>query len=326
MHHLLLLVLAALSAAQSIVIGNVNLTVEGGQAAAAVADPFQALVLTMLEAIGAKQDSFIAQQTIQNAKQDSVNAKQDSFNAMLYAAVEDLLASGFTLTSAANVKNCSRSSVFYITHHFENCSAFAYSSGLQGAQGTLLVSAAHCFLDAAGRARNFNGVAITAQSLASPPVACVLLGAFGRPGDSALLHCPGAAGTPPLRRRPGAAEFFQPVAASGFSLDALSASEYALPSVGKSLHIRLSHVGTTLGVAPRFASSRGIDSLGYIVAGVVEQGIAPGMSGGPVVDASCGVLGVNHVSLQSSGFAGLDEVDNHMSEMAKNSTDWAAST
>ena len=107
MHRLLLLVLVALSAAQGIVIGNVNLTVEGGQAAAAVADPFQALVLTMLEAIGAKQDSFIAQQTIQNAKldsfiaqqtiqnakQDSVNAKQDSFNAQLVVAVNDLLAS-----------------------------------------------------------------------------------------------------------------------------------------------------------------------------------------------------------------------------------------
>ena len=270
MHHLLLLVLVALSAAGGIVIGNVNLTVEGGQAAAAVADPFQALVLTMLEAIGAKQGSFIAQQTIQNAKQDSVNARQDSFNAQLVVAVNDLLASTFTLTSAAIVNSCSRSSVFFIAHSFDTCSAFAYSSGLQGAQGTLLVSAAHCFLDK-GRARNFSGVTITAQSLASPPVACALLGTFGRPGDSALLHCPGAAGTPPLRRRPGAAGFFLPVAASGFADDTLNSTEYALPSLGKSLHIRLSHVGTALGVgkAPaRPASSHGIDSLGYIVAGV----------------------------------------------------------
>ena len=34
-----------------------------------------------------------------------------------------------------------------------------------------------------------------------------------------------------------------------------------------------------------------------------------GMSGGPVMDTSCGVLGVNHASALSSGFAGLDEVD-----------------
>ena len=146
-------------------------------------------------------------------------------------------------------------------------------------------------------------------------MACALLGIFGRPGDSALLHCPGAAGTPPLRRRPGAAGVFLPVAASGFADDALNSTEYALPSLGKSLHIRLPHVGTALGVgkAPaRPASSHGIDSLGYIVAGVVEQGIALGMSGGPVVDASCGVLGVNHATAQSAGYASLDEVDSLM--------------
>ena len=174
------------------------------------------------------------------------------------------------------------------------------------------MSAVHCFLDKEGRARNYTGVTITAQSLVSPPVACALLDTFGHPGDSALLFCPGAAGTPPLRRQPEAAGYFLPVAASGFASDALNASEYALPSLGKSLHIRLSHVGTTLGVgqAPaRPASSHGIDSLGYIVAGVVEQGIALGMSGGPVVDTSCGVLGVNHAIAQSAGYASLDEVD-----------------
>ena len=33
------------------------------------------------------------------------------------------------------------------------------------------------------------------------------------------------------------------------------------------------------------------------------------MSGGPVVDASCGVLGVNHAYAHSTGYASLDEVD-----------------
>ena len=45
---------------------------------------------------------------------------------------------------------------------------------------------------------------------------------------------------------------------------------------------------------------------------MVEQGIAIGMSGGPVVDASCGVLGVNHATAQSAGYASLDEVDSLM--------------
>lgn len=107
----------------------------------------------MLEAMGAKQDSFIAAQARYNAKQDSFNAdqtshnaKQDSFNAVqashnakqdtllsnLVSAVNDLLASSFTLTSAARVKSCSRSSVFFIAHRFDTCSAFAYSSGAAG--------------------------------------------------------------------------------------------------------------------------------------------------------------------------------------------------
>jgi hypothetical protein len=42
---------------------------------------------------------------------------------------------------------------------------------------------------------------------------------------------------------------------------------------------------------------------------VVEQPTAPGMSGGPVLDKECNVLGVNHISAASSGFASLDEVD-----------------
>ena len=74
-------------------------------------------------------------------------------------------------------------------------------------------------------------------------------------------------------------------------------------------------MGTTLGAGrpAHPTSSHGADSLGYRVAGVVEQGTVVGMSGGPVVDASCGVLGVNHASLQSSGYASLDEVDQYMS-------------
>ena len=252
-------------------------------------------------------------------------AQQATHNAAAAANITELLASGFTLSSAAVVKNCARSSVFFI-EHVDTCSAFAYRSGPVGARGTILVSAAHCFLNEAGQAKS-SSAAVTARSLAMPPMACTLLATFGKPSDAALLHCPGAAGTLPLRRRAGAATFFLPAATAGFAEDTLVASEYSLPQTRVSLNIRPSYVGTTLGAGrpAHSTSSHGTNSLGYRVAGVVEQGTVFGKSGGPVLDASCGVLGVNHVSLQSSGFAGLDEVDNHMSEMAKNSTDWAAS-
>jgi hypothetical protein len=105
-----------------------------------------------------------------------------------------------------------------------------------------------------------------------------------------------------------------PAAAVGFAPDLLISSEYSLPSQNASLNIRLSHVGTTLstGSAVHPASSRGTDILGYDIAGVVEQRTVHGMSGGPVLDTSCGVLGVNHAFAQSSGYASLDEVDKFM--------------
>ena len=80
----------------------------------------------------------------------------------LSVSMSELLASRFTLSSAGIVKNCARSSVFFIKHDFANCSAFSYHSGLEGAQGDLLVSAAHCFIDSAGLTFNFSGKNITA--------------------------------------------------------------------------------------------------------------------------------------------------------------------
>ena len=276
-----------------------------------------------LTELGSKQDAFNAtltglatQQAYTNAALANLTSTIASHSSAAAANFSELLASSFTLSSAANVRSCARSSVFFIEHTHVVCSAFAYRSGPVGAHGTILVSAAHCFLDGAGQPLNLSG-GVTAQTLATPPVNCSLLAIFGRPSDTALLHCPGAAGIPPLRRRANAAAFFLPAATAGFAADELVSSEYSLPLRRMALNIRLSYVGTTLGAGrpAHPTSSHGTDSFGYRVAGVVEQGTVGGMSGGPVVDASCGVLGVNHVSLLSSGFAGLDEVDQRMSEM-----------
>ena len=253
-------------------------------------------------------DSFISQQLIfSNRISDTLNIHYHIISA-IHASTSELHASTFTMTSAARVKNCSRSSVFYLdvpdVPNILSCSAFAYHSGSKGDQGTFLVSAAHCFDH-----HDFTGVTITAHSLVSPPVACTLLFVFQRPSDSALLLCPGAAGTPPLRRRACAADFYLPAATTGFALDTLVSSEYKLPALDKALFIRLSYVGTTLGTHPLYSSPYGTDSLGYHVAGVVEHATVMGMSGGPVLDASCGVLGVNHAYARNAGFASLDLVD-----------------
>jgi hypothetical protein len=282
------------------------------------------------EAVAAKCTELLVHQTIHNeavaANFTELLVHQTIHNEAVAANFTELLASSFTLSTANAVRTCARSSVFLIVY-VGTCSAFAYRSGPVGTHGTILVSAAHCFLNASGLPIT-TSAAITAQSLAMPPMACTLLAIYGRPSDAALLHCPGAAGTLPLRRRAGSPAFFLPAATAGFADDALVTSEYSLPLTGKALNIRPSYVGTTLGAGrpAHSTSSYGTDSLGYRVAGVVEQGTVFCMSGGPVLDASCGVLGVNHVSLQSSGFAGLDEVDNHMSEFAKSVADWAATT
>ena len=100
----------------------------------------------------------------------------------------------------------------------------------------------------------------------------------------------------------------------GFTNDALNHSEYSITK-GNALSVRLSRVGSTLGSGPpvRPTSRYSTDHRGFRVAGVVEQPTAPGMSGGPVLDKECNVLGVKHISAASSGFASLDEVDEFLS-------------
>ena len=237
----------------------------------------------------------------------------------MQASINELLGSTFTLRSAAVVDACARASVYLVAHAYDSCSAFAYAppgGGWGGRPSRLwLVSAAHCFLSDGGVAYNFSGgSAITVMALGAPAMTCDLAATFGTPADSAVLLCEARHDAPRLRRRTDPVSLSLPVAAAGFTPDALNHSEYNILT-NTALSVRLSRVGTTLGSGPAvYPTFRGrTDHRGFSVAGVVEQPTAPGMSGGPVLDKDCGVLGVNHISAVSSGFVSLDEVDAYLS-------------
>jgi hypothetical protein len=164
-------------------------------------------------------------------------------------------------------------------------------------------------------AYNFSeGSAITVIALGAPSMTCDLEAIFGAPADTALLSCEAQHDAPRLRRRTDPVSLSLPVAAAGFTADALNQSNYSIHE-GIALSVRLSRVGTTLGSGPAVHSTfrSRTDHRGFSVAGVVEQPTSPGMSGGPVLDKDCGVLGVNHITAASSGFASLDEVDAYLS-------------
>jgi hypothetical protein len=258
-------------------------------------------------------------QTGMGAMQTGMGAMQTGMGAM-QASIDELLGSTFTMRSAAVVDACARASVYFIAHDYDSCSAFAYAPPGESWGGhpsrLWLVSAAHCYLSPKdGAVYNFSADSIiTAGALGAPALTCDLAATFGTPADTAVLSCKAQHDAPRLRRRTDPVSLSLPVAAVGFTNDALNHSEYIITK-GNALSVRLSRVGSTLGSGPpvRPTSRYSTDHRGFRVAGVVEQPTAPGMSGGPVLDKECNVLGVNHISAASSGFASLDEVDEFLS-------------
>ncbi len=191
------------------------------------------------------------------------------------------------------------------------CSAFAYRE-LKGG-GTLVVSASHCFV-------NISETTFVATRLAlarDTRVKCSLLKVFT--SDSAVLRCEDA---PPLLVRSGANPVFaQAVVAAGFFEDKNTIKTVLSVHDQYSMHVVSSNIAVSMGpLAELELLAGGGVPLPAVVPpqhpfGMLHGKLLQGMSGGPVMDVRCGVVGIISQRTTNTAFTNLDEVDAYVSSL-----------
>ncbi len=260
---------------------------------------------------------------------DSRVDRLDSRVALLTASVDGLLVSTLTPAAAQATLACAQASVFILFMFIDTwnqtlgalesvlkpCSAFAYAK-LKGGD-TLVVSAAHCFTN------NLTSTKMDATRLALPResrVTCWLLKCLPT-SDSAVLRC---ADAPPLLLRAAPAPVFaQAVVAAGFFRVPFPDPAFLPPlSVHDSfaMHVLTASIAVSMGpgAATLAASGGGLSppTLTQPLFGVLQGKALHGMSGGPVLDVHCGVVGIISWLSTNTAFANLDEVDAWLLEEA----------
>jgi hypothetical protein len=245
-------------------------------------------------------------------------------------SVEGLLVSTLTPAAAQATLACAEASIYVlftwisawnstlgaVQARFAPCSAFAYST-LNGG-GTVVVSASHCFTNGS------NSAAINATRLAlarETRVKCRLLKTFPA-SDSAVLRCEDAA--PPLRRTLRAPVFAQAAVAAGFFKGPVSNYPPTLSVHDDfAMHVLSSSIAVSLGPVTAKWAAPGGGSLPRTRAqssfGMLQGRVLQGMSGGPVLDVHCGVVGIISAFSTNTDFGTLDEVDAWLQH-----EDWAA--
>jgi hypothetical protein len=227
-----------------------------------------------------------------------------------------------TVSAVQRIRSCSEAHAWYVTAPVI-CSAFPYAS--PHSSQPYFVSAAHCFKDSA-KGVDLTGATLTLVRNGASSLSCTVLRLWESPSDLAVLQCAagaralsglvGAAKTPPL----GSA-----VAAVGYVLDALSGpSEFFLDAQpDTALNFRFARITNVAGRRNSNASLPGSCELAqpgdetpsgtpWLIrpTGVFDMAVARGMSGGPLLDLRCGVVGVIHGrACESSLFLGLGPVD-----------------
>ena len=239
----------------------------------------------------------------------------------ILSSVTGLLAATLTPAAAQTTLECAKASVYslFLWHNvwnsaqgalelkFSLCSAFAYM-GLQGGD-TLAVSASHCF-------NNISSTTFDTTRHALPRgarVTCRLLKVFT--GDAAVLRCKEA--SPPLMRTSAPPVFAQAVVAAGFFADSTGIETALSVHDNFSMHVVSSSIAVSMGpLAVAKAMAGGDASLNDGVAppplapfGMLQGTLLQGMSGGPVLDVHCGVVGIISRASTNSAFTVLDEVD-----------------
>ena len=256
------------------------------------------------------------------------NARFDKLTAITVAtkeSVDEILDSSPTTSSSARVADCATSATFFFAAPIM-CSAFAYAPP---GEAPVFLTAAHCLTGLSGE--NWTSRDMQLYRVGSgDPLTCVVEKVFESPEDAAVLACVGAgvaaAGVSALSRAVGVPRLGLSVVAAGFVTDAFGKSpQFSLqldPLITVKLTFsRISNVAghwnnETCDVAHTGPAMR---PAWYIEPGGYFDGIVTrGMSGGPVLNLRCFVVGITHgKGCESSVFARLDAVDKYLREKAE---------
>jgi hypothetical protein len=209
--------------------------------------------------------------------------------------VDELLDVAPTETVMAKVASCTRMSTWHIEP--SRCTAFAMSNGTF----TRILSAAHCFYSYTTKLGAEN---LTLYSLngKAPMTSCSVMLVYTTPHDLAVITCPEFDGAVEAGLLASKGSYLgRTVVVAGFAPDAFTGTMLPdhIPELpGTALNIRLARIINVLGrstVGTCETVQMGARSPWNILPkGYFDISVVPGMSGGPVVDLKCGVVGVLH--------------------------------
>ena len=247
----------------------------------------------------------------------------------LHADVAALLQVSPTVRAFEGLAACATASTWFIAAPV-NCSAFFYASaGIRTAAGTgtgpnpgagasagtppivAVVTAAHCFDKLPGLEL------LELKSTSGGSFVCSIMAIFKSPNDLAVLSCPGAPIDAPSLLVSTGSQLGLSVAAVGF-VDSPFANtpRFSLPAFPSiSLKLTVAHLSNVAGYYNNVTCDTLQASPSSVVwpvepTGFIDGLITRGMSGGPLLDLRCGVVGVLHgKGCESSIYMGLDAVD-----------------
>jgi tetrahydromethanopterin S-methyltransferase subunit G len=281
-----------------------------------------------------------------NQRIDDTNQRIEKMNAdtnrridVVIENLSELLTSTQTPLSAELVDSCARNAVFHINYSssdksifisdnkskVHHCSAFAYQP--YPSKQAVIVTAAHCFSSFYNKTP-FN---ITIASLGDKTRhACTVLEFFSSPEDASILLCPTLIITTVLVSS-ARTRLSQMVAITGFAEDAfrtsstvdgfvshhLTSSDVGLPTFA--LNVDFARIVNIAGPLRKrqdgtaCVSSANDTVWPVIPSGFVDHRVTEGMSGGPILDLKCGVVGIAHGRTCNAGvFMSLSVVDQYI--------------
>ena len=277
-----------------------------------------------------------------NKRFDDVNKRFDLMNEKFSDMSEDLLellSSTQTPRSALLVDSCARQSVFLVriaststsdiyntSTSYRHCSAFAYQPF--PSRKAVIVTASHCL---SPFKTPFDPISITylGDDLIHD---CSVLDFQSAPEDSSILTCPGLTNLIGLVSS-GSSRLSQSVAITGFAVDTFKSSSTS--SKTHSHHVPFSHFNSSFALNVDFSrivsiagpphklkdGSVCVSSPGEVLwsvnpSGFVDRQVTEGMSGGPILDLKCGVVGISHGrSCNAGAFVDLTGVDRFITSM-----------
>ena len=163
---------------------------------------------------------------------------------------------------------------------------------------------------------------------------CSVLYHQAPPEDSSILTCPGLTNLIGLVSS-GSSRLSQSVAITGFAVDTFNSSSKKTSSKTRSHHVPFSHFNSSFALNVDFSrivsvagpphklkdgslcvSSPSEDVWDVNPSGFVERQVREGMSGGPILDLKCGVVGISHGrSCNAGAYVDLTSVDLYIESM-----------